>query len=167
MPWRGELALQYKYPRLLEYEMLVELLEDLEDIRGSQVEDVWWWRLEDNGIFTVKIMYTKLERVMLADDSISDEAGRVLSRIWKSDDPSKIAAFAGNSFIIGSLLHNRLPTKANLSLRQVLSPDVSLDCVMCEGELELANHLFLHCDFARKVWGNLMRWLGLHFFDTA
>lgn len=27
-------------------EMLVELLEDLEDIRESQVEDVWWWRLE-------------------------------------------------------------------------------------------------------------------------
>lgn len=134
-----------------------ELLEDLEDFRGSQVEDAWWWRLDENGRFTAKSMYTKLEGLMLEDGSIAIEEGRVFSRIRKCVAPSKDAAFSWK------LLHNRIPTKGNLSIRQVLSPETSLDCAMCEGELELANYLFLHCDFARKVWDSIMRWLGMHF----
>jgi hypothetical protein len=119
--------------------------------------DEWRWKLEENGSFSVKSMYSKLEGLMLDEGPSSNEQRRVFSKIWKSGAPSKVTAFSWK------LLLNRIPTKSNLSVRQVLAPDTSLDCVMCLGELESANHMFLHCQFAMKVWENVMRWLGFHF----
>jgi hypothetical protein len=34
---------------------------------------------------------------------------------------------------------------------------------MCEGEEESANDVFLHCEFAMKVWDIVMRWVGMIF----
>jgi len=191
VPWRGDRAFWDKYPRLFslsnqkeenvgelavglvtdvdwgfswrhplfvwEEEMLLELKEDLGGFKGSQEEDVWRWRLEDDGRFSVKSLYRKMEGLMLEDESVSLEEVRVFSRKGSSAAPSKVAAFSWK------LLHNRIPTKANLVHRQVLAPKSSLQCVMCEGLLESANHLFLHCSFAMKVWDEVMRWLGFHF----
>jgi len=80
--------------------------------------------------------------------------GWFFSRIWKCVAPSKVVAFSWK------LLHNRIPTKVNLSYRNVLSPEIPLNCVMCDGVIESANHLMLHCAFAMKVWDGVMRWLG-------
>lgn len=154
--WRGDFAFRHKYPRLLslsnqkeacvgdlgdfnttetnwlfswrrplfvwENELLMELLEDLEGFRGFLEEDVWWWRLEDNGGFTVKSMYKKLEGLMLEECSISEEQGSMFTHIWKSSTPAKVAAFSWK------LLHDRIPTKFNLSHRQILPPESSLTC---------------------------------------
>lgn len=43
-------------------------------------------------------------------------------------------------------LQKRRPFKA-------LSPN---DCIMCFKDRETASHLFLHCDFARFLWGKLL-----------
>ena len=56
-----------------ENEMLMVLMEDLEGFTGRQEEDVWRWRLEEDGRFTVKSMYKKLEGLMLEEGSISLE----------------------------------------------------------------------------------------------
>ena len=153
-----ELMLTWRRPLFVwENELLVELMEDLHGFRGGQEEDVWWWKLEENGRFTVKSMYSKVEGLLLEEGPILVEQRRVFSKIWKCWEPSKVMAFSWK------LLLNRIPTKVNLSLRQVLIPDIPLDCVMCLGELESANHLFLHCGFAMKVWNSIMRWLGLNF----
>jgi len=98
-------------------------------------------------------MYKKLEGVVLEEGMITLEQRKVFSCIWKNVVPSKVVAFSWK-------LHNRTPTKVNLSHRQVLSPKISLNCVMCEGVLESANHLMLHCPSAMKVWDGVMRWLG-------
>lgn len=124
-----------------ENELVQEVMEDLEGFRGCQGEDTWRWRLDSDGRFTVKSMYVKLEGLLLEEGSTTLEQRKVFSRIWKSVAPSKVVAFSWK------LLHNRIPTKVNLSHWQVLSLEISLNCVMCEGELETANHLMLHCAY--------------------
>ena len=76
--------------------------------------------------------------ILLVEDTITFEQRRVFSRIWKNAAPSKVIAFTWK------LLHNRIPTKVNLAQRHALSPEISLNCVMCDGVQETANHLMLH-----------------------
>lgn len=61
------------------------------------------------------------------------------------------------------LLYDRIPTKNNLSKRNVLNQNTSPSCVLCKREPESSNHLFLHCEVIREVRGGLFRWLGFHF----
>jgi len=63
----------------------------------------------------------------------------------------------------GFLLLNRVPTKVNLALRNVLSLEDSTLCVMCNGGEESSCHLFLHCNVAWGVWARLMVWVDCHF----
>lgn len=41
--------------------MLLSLREDLDGMRWSQLKDVWRWKLEDSGIFSMKLAYSRLE----------------------------------------------------------------------------------------------------------
>jgi len=60
------------------------------------------------------------------------------------------------------LLRDRLPTKDNLVLRQVLQP-VDNVCVGGCGSLETVNHLFFGCDTFSSVWFLVFQWLGISF----
>jgi len=48
----------------------------------------------------------------------------VFHKIWKSLAPSKVLAFSWK-------LLDRIPSHANLALRNVLSPDLPTSCVLC------------------------------------
>lgn len=77
--------------------------------------------------------------------------------LWKNPAPSKVVAFAWKALL------NRVPTKANLALRNVLGPEESTLCPMCNGAEESSIHLFLLCQLAYKVWYKLMWWLDSYF----
>lgn len=77
--------------------------------------------------------------------------------MWASPAPLKVVAFAWRVFL------NRIPSKDNLALRNVLPPEASLLCVMCDREEESAIHLFLHCEVATSVWLKLMLWLDCRY----
>lgn len=63
--------------------------------------------------------------------------------IWNSTiPPSKY-------FIAWRLLHNRMPTDDNLQCRGCTLVSI---CSLCYSAVETADHLFLHCEFARKFW---------------
>jgi hypothetical protein len=79
----------------------------------------------------------------------------VFKRLWKGAAPSKVHAFAWQ------LLLNRIQTKDNLFKRRMIQAD-QLRCVMCNQNFESANHLFLHCDVAAKVWYEINSWLGFY-----
>lgn len=57
------------------------MLEDLHGFRGGHEMDEWRWRLEENGRYTVKFMYTKLEGLMLGEGPTSFEQRTVFLKI--------------------------------------------------------------------------------------
>jgi hypothetical protein len=144
-------------PFVWEEELILSLREDLEGFTWSLNEDVWRWKLDDNGVFSVKSAYIRLKSVIDTEDVWGEEEKRVFANLWKCPAPSKVVAFAWKALL------NRVPTKANLLVRNVLHPDVSINCVLCNEAAESTNHLFLHCNFASLVWSRLMTWLNCHF----
>jgi hypothetical protein len=140
-----------------EEEVLLSLREDLEGMRLTSHEDVWRWKLEDKGVFSVKLAYLKLEGLVLHEDVWREEEKGVFSNLWKSPVPSKVVAFAWRALV------NRIPTKLNLVLRNALGPDELSMCTLCNRMEESTTHLFLHCDMASLVWSKLMSWINYFF----
>lgn len=138
-------------------ELLISLMENLEGVRWSYEEDEWRWSLEASGFYSVKSAYLKLEGLVLREELWGVEEKRVFANMWKSKAPSKVVAFGWRMIL------NRIPTKDNLALRNVLPPEASTLCVMCNVKEESALHLFLHCDVAVLVWRTLMMWLNCSF----
>eukprot|EP00253_Pinus_taeda_P007191 PITA_07191 len=56
-------------------------------------------------------------------------------------------------FFFWTLVHNKLLTGDNLTKRKFEGPH---RCALCRCQLETAQHLFLDCAFAKKVWGLLL-----------
>jgi hypothetical protein len=140
-----------------EEEVLLSLKEDLEGVILTNQVDKWRWKFDDFGVFTVNSYYKRLEGLLFNDLRWRDEEKGVFALLWKCPAPSKVVALAWR------VLLNRIPTKENLSLRNVLGPGVHLGCGMCNRIGESALHLFLHCKVANAVWLKLMRWLDCLF----
>lgn len=79
----------------------------------------------------------------------------VLGSIWNSAAPSKVAAF------LWKLLHNRVLSKDNMTVRAVILVGGSIDCAVCVGKVETSVLLFLHCKFAAMVWFSVFQRLWL------
>lgn len=62
-------------------------------------------------------------------------------------------------FIMWLLMHGRLATCQYLS-----SIGVSVDdnCSLCEGAVEMLDHLFFRCTLAAKVWKEVWEWCGVN-----
>jgi hypothetical protein len=127
----------------------------LPPLRLSEDVDEWRWGLEDDGLFSVKSMYLHIDSVFSPEPSLREDVLRVLKNIWKSPAPSKVIAFSWK------LVRNRLPTKDNLVLRGIQINGGTNSCVHCNGSVEIADHLFLFCDFASVVSKAIFRWFGV------
>ena len=140
-----------------EEEVLLSLKEELEGARLNNQGDRWKW--EDSGVYSVNSAYKRLEGIVIGEVLWRVNEKGIFERLWKSPIPSKVVAFAWRAIL------NRIPTKDNLVLRNVLGPEVQPLCVLCNRMEESAHHLFLHCDVASAVWLNLMRWLNHYFIS--
>lgn len=105
----------------------------------------------------MKSSYERLEGLVVREDVWNVEEETVFSNLWKNPAPSKVLAFAWK------VLLNRIPTKLNLDLRNVLAPEESTLCPMCNRAEESSTHLFLHCHLVDKVWSKVMWWLDNFF----
>lgn len=137
-----------------EEQLLNNLLADLDGHVWNDNADGWFWKREEDGCFTVKSMYTKLEGLLIVENDWGVEEVRVFNQLWKSPAPTKVVGFSWR------MLLNRIPTRENLYRRNALPQDVSTLCVMCGREVERTNHLFMHCSVARRVWIELLQWVG-------
>lgn len=71
-----------------------QLLTDLKGHVWSTGADVWVWKMEEDGIFTVKSLYAKLEDRWIIENNWSVEEKRVFTQLWKSPAPSKVVALS-------------------------------------------------------------------------
>jgi hypothetical protein len=138
-----------------EVDLVSRLRDILRSVKLSAGPDRWYWRVDPDGVFSVKSAYSYLIKEGLGsmEESLGDN--KVFDQIWRSPAPSKIIAFSWQA------LHNRIPTRDNLALRGIIRDNASRNCVLCVDHLESMVHLLLHCDFAFKIWMDIFRWLGV------
>jgi len=80
--------------------------------------------------------------LMAGVNPLMDDA---LELAWHHQVPLKVSIFAWR------LLRNRLPTKANLASRGVLSSEATLCALGCD-HVETSEHLFLSCPTSVLLW---------------
>jgi hypothetical protein len=146
-----------RHPFLWEVNLIDNLMALLEGVILGTEEDRWEWLPEESGLFTVKSSYTVLELIYLLVIELCPLEEGVFSLIWKSPAPSKVVAFSW------SLLLDRIPTRENLAIRNILEPDSLLLCVLCDRHVESSTHLFLHCDVSALIWRGVLNWLEFNF----
>jgi mannosylglycoprotein endo-beta-mannosidase len=151
--WRWELRWRREF-FIWEENVVTQLVEILNDITLLEEEDSWMWRPNVGDGFSVKSLYETLDALILprpVADSLEVFSFRT---IWKAAVPSKVSAFAWQSFL------NRIPIKDNLLRRGILCVE-EVTCPACGGQGESTRHLILHCRFASLVWYAVCRWLGV------
>ncbi|GAU24994.1 hypothetical protein TSUD_312290 [Trifolium subterraneum] len=113
----------------------------------------WLWQPDlDNG-YSVHSAY----HLLTFQDSVSLHAADGL--IWHPQVPLKVSILAWR------LLRDRLPTKANLVTRGILSPEAHF-CVSGGGAVESAQHLFLSCSTFGPLWHMVSSWIGSPLVDS-
>ncbi|GAU46194.1 hypothetical protein TSUD_93810 [Trifolium subterraneum] len=98
------------------------------------------WIPEASGQFSVRSTYQFLQQRHKVD-VVCPNVLEALKKLWKNDLPSKVSIFGWR------LLLDRLPTRAFLRRRGVVTDSQELCCALCLSSVEDACHLFLHCNF--------------------
>lgn len=137
--------------------LVLSLIEKLEGWERVELADSWWWNLEEEGVFSVSSSYVALVNLLMLIQSLENTKKVVFDLVWKSPAPYKVVVFSWK------LLLNRIPTKDNLLKRRILAPVSTGRCEFCDQVGETAVHLFLHCEWAFKVWSRVGGWLGTSF----
>ncbi|MCH96120.1 tether containing UBX domain for GLUT4, partial [Trifolium medium] len=79
--------------------------------------------------------------------------------IWHTQVPLKVSIFPWR------LLRDKLPTKANLITRGILSSEAHY-CVSGCGAVESVQHLFLSCSTFGSLWSLVRSWIGFSSVDS-
>lgn len=79
--------------------------------------------------------------------------------VWHNQVSSKVSIF------VWRLIRDRLPTKSNLVIRDIISSE-SRFCVSGCGQVESAQHLFLTCSTFGSLWQLVRSLIGLSGADT-
>ncbi|GKE56598.1 RNA-directed DNA polymerase, eukaryota [Tanacetum coccineum] len=128
-----------------EAQQLSCLLEILEPVILSNMEDRWVWDMNGDGVFRVKDVRNLLDDTLLPKDEFPTR--------WVKCVPIKINVFAWNIFL------DRLPTRLNLYRRGVVI--TSVECPNCGEANEDTTHIFFNCGLALDVMHLVCRWWNL------
>ncbi|CAJ2673626.1 unnamed protein product [Trifolium pratense] len=90
----------------------------------------------------------------LESNNIDPDILTALHKLWKNNVPSKVGVFGWR------LLLDKLPTRANLASKGILSSPHDLPCVFCFQVAEDCNHLFFSCNKVTELWRQVCLWLG-------
>ncbi|CAJ2668249.1 unnamed protein product [Trifolium pratense] len=120
---------------------------------GAESEDKWRWIPEKSGFFTVKSVYSFFLSGRVMHD-VNPGVLPALKSLWENDIPSKVGVFGWR------LLLEKLPTRAALAARGILTNSHDLSCVFCFNEVEDCPHLFFKCLFMQQVWRKIFSWMG-------
>ena len=134
--WDG-VNLKITFRRCVDNRLLLlwyDMLSIVQSIVLSNEDDALIWKLESNGVYSVRSMYAMINFRGISQVHIPD--------MWKIHVPPNIHIF------LWLLAHNKMLVRDNLSKRQH-SDDLS--CLFCS-EGENINHLFFECVVALEIW---------------
>jgi hypothetical protein len=140
-----------------EENVVEELKGVLNEAIVSAEVDCWSWRPDKNNIFTVSSTYKLITQLQHSPVQQTQWHAYIYQNLWKSPAPSKVSSF------VWQLLHDRVPTRNNLVIRQVITEGLESVCPLCGLELETSEHLFMYCNVATKVWQDIFLWLNIPF----
>ena len=113
---------------------------------NASSKDSWVWGAASNGIFSSKSAYLCIKAEQSSEDH---QLG--FCQLWDTKIPPRALTFAWR------LLWDRLPSKENLSRRQV---DLANDlCPFCQSNSESASHLFFTCQKVLPLWWEFNTWV--------
>ncbi|XP_014633797.1 uncharacterized protein LOC114410580 [Glycine soja] len=114
----------------------------------SSREDTWIWKPETCGYYSTKSGYN-----LIWDETMGASLNSDFQDLCKLKIPAKAAVF------VWRLIRDRVPTKKNLSRRQVVMTGVP--CPFCRNREEEAAHLFFTCSNILPLWWETMAWIKL------
>ncbi|GKA19839.1 RNA-directed DNA polymerase, eukaryota [Tanacetum coccineum] len=121
------------------------LCSKVADLVLPNISDRWCWSLEGSQEFSVK------SSRILIDNTILPKA-KFPTR-WLRVVPIKVNVHAWRVRL------DKLPTRANLSLRGMDIPSIA--CPLCNSAVESTSHIFFACPLARQVWRKFLIWWEL------
>jgi len=131
--WRGRL---FDY----EYAMAVDFMDEISDISiQNQVQDNMIWKADPSGVYSTKSAY----RLLMPSISPAPTR-RNFQILWHLKIPPRAVVFSWRLFL------DRLPTRGNLSRRNIPIQDIM--CPLCGCQHEETGHLFFHCKMTKGLW---------------
>ncbi|RVW53008.1 putative ribonuclease H protein [Vitis vinifera] len=107
------------------------------------------WSLSSSGLFSMKSFFLALSKV---SNPLLFLPAKFL---WSSKVPSKIKALAW------LVAHGKVNTNDKLQLRRPYKALCPQWCILCKGNGELIDHIFLHCSVTIGLWHRLFNLVGL------
>jgi hypothetical protein len=129
----GEWVWDLKWRRNLfvwEADLLDDLMRTLNSIQITSTQDIWFWKHDATGIFSVKSAYSVVDLASRVDIVPPEVSSLILAKVWKSWAPSKVIVFSWQ------LLQNRIPSRQNLFRRRVITNIDTTLCVLCGSFIE-------------------------------
>ncbi|XP_010423650.1 PREDICTED: uncharacterized protein LOC104708728 [Camelina sativa] len=113
--------------------------------------DIWAWLPTPNGIYSAKSGYIEASKLEFEPaDSINLLSSSQDNFSWNSDIWATKTS-QKNKLLLWKAAQNALPVGENLKYRHITDSD---HCPHC-GEEETVSHLFLHCQFSRRIWAKV------------
>ncbi|KAJ9687316.1 hypothetical protein PVL29_015988 [Vitis rotundifolia] len=133
-----------------EIELLQRLMLFLSSVHLSpSLADSRVWYLSSLGLFSVRSFFLALSKV---SNPILFLPAKFL---WSSKAPSKVKALAW------LVAHGKVNTNDKLQLRRPYKSLCPQWCILCKGDGESIDHLFLHCPVTIGLWHKLFNLAGL------
>ena len=131
-------------------DLLQKLMSSLSSVLFSpSSSDSRAWSLSSLGLFSVKFFFLALSKV---SNLILFLPAKFL---WSSKVPSKVKALAW------LVAHGKVNTNDKLQLRRPYKALCPQWCILCRGNGESIDHLFLHCPVTIGLWHRLFNLVGL------
>lgn len=114
----------------------------------SGVKDKLVWTFSASEVYSVKLAYEWISCTV-------SPSVLVPSLLWKGISPPKM------QFICWLAWRGRLKTSVFLQNIGALDPSGSSLCCFCNSYAEDVSHALLHCQFAWRIWSDLVEWWSL------
>ncbi|RVX19857.1 hypothetical protein CK203_005103 [Vitis vinifera] len=132
-----------------EIDLLQRLMSSLNSVLFSPSSlDSRVWSLSSSGLFSVKSFFLALSKV---SNPLMFLPAKFL---WSSKVPSKVKALAW------LVAHGKVNTNDKLQLRRPYKALYPQWCILCKGNGESIDYLFLHCLVTIRLWHRLFNLVG-------